>query len=197
MTGKEFYYLSGNEQKGPFTIQELQREKITRQTLVWCQGMDDWQKLEEVPELSEILKNKPPAPPNADKINTKNKKSNNSTLSKFKPSPRLYKLFVYWCVFQLFALLGSYSGLPYLNQELCFESDSHDVEEVWPFTEIFDFIDEEPNGTGWCGYSDNKYFGYYIQFNGFFYDYDYTEFIFYFGGSLLLVGLISFSKKIE
>jgi len=36
-----FYYFDGENQKGPFSIEELKLENINSDTLVWTQGMNE------------------------------------------------------------------------------------------------------------------------------------------------------------
>lgn len=44
------------DQKGPFTMEELQSQgPLTRDTYVWFKGMDDWKKATEVPELADLV----------------------------------------------------------------------------------------------------------------------------------------------
>lgn len=57
---KEWYYLNDSrEQKGPNPYSELKGmwnlKKITDQTYVWCEGMENWKKIAEIPELKEAL----------------------------------------------------------------------------------------------------------------------------------------------
>lgn len=57
---KTYYLHDGNENKGPFDLQELKSKNITRMTPVWCSGMDDWKTAGEVEELKGILATVPP-----------------------------------------------------------------------------------------------------------------------------------------
>ena len=57
---KEWYYLnSGREQIGPNPYSAIRDmwnlKKITDQTNVWCEGMENWKKIGEIPELKEAL----------------------------------------------------------------------------------------------------------------------------------------------
>lgn len=51
---KKYHYFDGNEQHGPFTIEELKSFRITKETLVWYDGLADWQPAGSVNEL-EVL----------------------------------------------------------------------------------------------------------------------------------------------
>lgn len=64
---KQFYLNDGQQQTGPFSIDELKLKGINRDTSVWKEGMAEWVKAGELSELSEIFSNEPPtykvAPP--------------------------------------------------------------------------------------------------------------------------------------
>ena len=57
---QKYYTHNGTERKGAFTIDELKNQKITPETMVWCEGMQGWTKAEDVLELKELFI---PAPP--------------------------------------------------------------------------------------------------------------------------------------
>jgi len=46
-----YYMADGNVQKGPFALEQLLGQGMRRETLVWREGMPQWQKAESVPEL--------------------------------------------------------------------------------------------------------------------------------------------------
>ena len=56
----KYYLQNGNENIGPFTIEELKAKGITKNTLVWCEGMSDWTEATTVTELASILNATPP-----------------------------------------------------------------------------------------------------------------------------------------
>lgn len=39
---KTYYINNGNDNAGPFTLEELKNQQIKKNTLVWHQGMDEW-----------------------------------------------------------------------------------------------------------------------------------------------------------
>jgi hypothetical protein len=57
-----FYIDTAGKQKGAFTPEELQRENVRRETLVWTQDMSQWTRAEEVDELKYIFTGAPPPP---------------------------------------------------------------------------------------------------------------------------------------
>jgi len=46
-----YYMADGNQQKGPFALDQFLGQGMRRETLVWREGMPQWQKAESVPEL--------------------------------------------------------------------------------------------------------------------------------------------------
>jgi hypothetical protein len=66
---KTYYIHNGKENSGPFVLEELKSKKITKTTLVWYEGMDEWKYAGDIDELKSILivvppplKNIPPLP---------------------------------------------------------------------------------------------------------------------------------------
>lgn len=55
-----YYLLVGGLQKGPFSLDELWQNGISKDTLVWHAGMAGWQKASELEELKELLEQLPP-----------------------------------------------------------------------------------------------------------------------------------------
>lgn len=62
-----FYVAVGGTQSGPFTMdilrQMVMQQTLTRDTLVWKQGMAAWVKAAEVPEVAALFAATPPPPP--------------------------------------------------------------------------------------------------------------------------------------
>ena len=55
VTGANYFVLINNDKLGPLNIQEVrkmfQEGKINRQTWIWKQGMQDWDRMENISEL--------------------------------------------------------------------------------------------------------------------------------------------------
>lgn len=63
---KYFILDSNSQQQGPFTIYELKDRGINEQTLVWAEGMENWQPAWQVEEIKRLLFDQPagtPPPP--------------------------------------------------------------------------------------------------------------------------------------
>ena len=59
---QKFYYLDGNDQKGPVSIDELKSIGLESNTLVWTKGLDRWKPAREVEELKILMNVPPPLP---------------------------------------------------------------------------------------------------------------------------------------
>ena len=62
-----FHVAVGQNQTGPFDLSALTQQaasgQLTRSSLVWKNGMSQWAKAGEVPELASIFANSPPPIP--------------------------------------------------------------------------------------------------------------------------------------
>jgi len=63
----QFYAMINNQQSGPFNeqtiVQMVQSGSITKDTLVWKQGMPQWLQAGQVPEMANFFNQVPPPPP--------------------------------------------------------------------------------------------------------------------------------------
>ena len=57
---KKYFYSDGKDKFGPFSFEELKNENITKDTLIWFEGLEDWKQAKEIGEFEEILKLIPP-----------------------------------------------------------------------------------------------------------------------------------------
>lgn len=46
-----YFAMIDGERRGPFTLEQLQETGITPETYVWCKGMEDWRKAEDVADI--------------------------------------------------------------------------------------------------------------------------------------------------
>lgn len=51
MSEKQYYIALNGEKVGPFTEKEIKDKKLKNDTLVWCTGMSNWEKLKNFDEL--------------------------------------------------------------------------------------------------------------------------------------------------
>lgn len=55
-----FYIQKKQKQKGPYTLEQLKTQKITPETLVWKEGLEDWTEAKNLEELKPLLIAPPP-----------------------------------------------------------------------------------------------------------------------------------------
>lgn len=202
---KEYFYLIGEEQKGPFSLEELKKEDISNETYVWTEGMEDWQKLKDIESLKMELKPKatpPPIPKTkceekpliiSGDVSISKKTQPNEALETIKPSRRALTYFLIWFGFHLFAFIVSPMGIDFLSSDRSPQS-----ENFWPFVDykycrekvVYDapefgssFSSSHVVETDDC------------QFRGVFVEYDITEFILYVGGVGFIFLIVKISRK--
>lgn len=59
---KKYFYSNGAEKLGPFTLDELKDKNIKPNTLMWSEGMPNWQEARAIEELKALLKLGTPPP---------------------------------------------------------------------------------------------------------------------------------------
>ncbi|MEI6851338.1 MAG: GYF domain-containing protein [Bacteroidota bacterium] len=52
---KKYFFHNGQQQLGPFTIEELLTQKLAKDNLVWCEGMENWKPAAEMDELKSLF----------------------------------------------------------------------------------------------------------------------------------------------
>lgn len=140
---KEYFFLTGKDQNGPFTVEQLAGKGLTNETLIWTEGMENWQKLKDIPDLAQTLKPKsvPPPPPTPDdkisktevsgQLKVTTEKTPTPTLEAIKPTTTTLTWLIVWCGFHLFALLMSYSEVEIFN-----DTGKPQTDKFWPFVEF-------------------------------------------------------------
>jgi hypothetical protein len=58
---RKYYLHNGTAQTGPFTIEELKTQKISKKTPVWYEGITDWTPAKKIPELLDLITIQPPS----------------------------------------------------------------------------------------------------------------------------------------
>ena len=64
---KKYFYSDGKEKYGPLNLDELKQEGISKKTLLWFEGLDDWTPAGELDEMKPILELQPPSILNEEK----------------------------------------------------------------------------------------------------------------------------------
>lgn len=60
---KQYYYANGDQQLGPFSFQELQSKRLSKDTYVWYEGLSDWTRAGDLPELNQLFEERPTQTP--------------------------------------------------------------------------------------------------------------------------------------
>ncbi len=60
---KRYFYTDSKEKFGPFSLEELADQKLSRQTKVWFYGLKNWTPISEIEELKSIVSGIPPELP--------------------------------------------------------------------------------------------------------------------------------------
>jgi TM2 domain-containing membrane protein YozV len=95
----DYFLADGNVQRGPFPMEQLIAQGLKRETLVWREGMPQWQKAETVPELAVLFTGyqqpqqqyappPPPPPPGGGFAQTSPSANFGQPVGQFPPSPR-------------------------------------------------------------------------------------------------------------
>jgi hypothetical protein len=80
MNKKKYFIAEDGEQKGPFSINELKEMSISKTTLIWQEGFDDWIEAGKIEKLQILLKITPPGLPKNIQKKTKSEKTLNVNL---------------------------------------------------------------------------------------------------------------------
>ena len=61
MSEHNYFYTDGNTSFGPFTLEDIKKQDIKRDTLIWYQGLNDWTRADLITELKDLFELIPPA----------------------------------------------------------------------------------------------------------------------------------------
>jgi hypothetical protein len=100
----EYFIYDGKEQSGPFTFDQLKQNRISKNILIWREGLDDWIEAEKLPELNNILNLKtPPIPNDRNRVNYNQNRFFTLIKSHILKNREFYALYLF-LVFILFSL---------------------------------------------------------------------------------------------
>jgi hypothetical protein len=60
---KKYYIVKNNEQNGPFSLDEILSSDIKSNSLIWFEGMQNWERAENIDELKILFRSMPPPIP--------------------------------------------------------------------------------------------------------------------------------------
>lgn len=189
---QKYYYAIDDNQYGPVSLSELKDLRLSKETLIWYDGLDTWCSAQSIPELNEILQYTTTPPP----LPTKPKRSaiqthevpkhpinyhpnnNQSQASFWRMSRSQLRSFTLWSGFHLLALMLSYSGIDWFSY-------GHRTSEFWPIVSYeVCRLHSDPDETVIGELSFDVYE--ICEFTGLFSQYDWTEFGFYIGGYIFI-----------
>jgi len=184
----EYYYSDGTNKYGPYTFEQLQARQLDPGTLVWHDNLPDWTRVADLPEFrthEPLPKAPPPLPVNgadtASASTTRAIPRQEEEPRSFAGLLRRYRWVLVWCAFHVLALLLSTNEVKYFNT-----AGAPKTDKFWPFVKFTEAYFTKVS-------KDNELpevWQTQIKFNGFFTQYDWTEFCFYAGSALFLVVLI-------
>lgn len=67
---RKYFYTNGTDKFGPFTLEELKEKHLIPETLVWFQGLGEWQSAGSIPELNQLFNQTPPPVTNSNNNQT-------------------------------------------------------------------------------------------------------------------------------
>lgn len=85
MNMKKYFIAEDDEQKGPFSFNELKEMGISKTTLIWKEGFDDWTEAGKIENLQSLLKITPPKLPKSEGKKKKTDQTLNVNLGIGKP----------------------------------------------------------------------------------------------------------------
>lgn len=107
----KFYVLDNNQQKGPFSENELKSMLLTNDTFVWREGMENWDYAKNIEELKIYINSTPPPIPNFENLNSTiniNVKTHKSELDKKEnhlKKERIKSKFAYELVYLIICIM--------------------------------------------------------------------------------------------
>ena len=91
MNKKKYFIAEDDEQKGPFSFNELKEMGISKTTLIWKEGFDDWSEAGKIEKLQSLLKITPPKLPKSEDKKKKKDKTLNVNLGLGKPKSKIMR----------------------------------------------------------------------------------------------------------
>lgn len=69
---KKYYFIIKGKKEGPFSLDEITKLDINKNTLIWCNGLNDWTEFQYVTELSDLFDHIAPPIPEIHKNSAQN-----------------------------------------------------------------------------------------------------------------------------
>lgn len=131
-----YFVIIKDEQSGPYTIEQLKNLGIHAKSMIWHEGLSDWQEADKIIDLKELFQNQPPpfkkqtfVDHSQDQKSNKTRVSQNNTSSESKP--------VLWTVLVISALaiillifVNQQKNQEQMNSELSRQQQQLDEQEA-------------------------------------------------------------------
>jgi len=161
---KKYFYTDGIEKFGPFTIDELKEQNLSRVTKVWFYGLDNWTTLSEIDELNSITSSIPPQLKISNAKETQNTNEPKPTKQKLniekktiKTSNNLKRVIIITATSIIVLLIGFVSYKHHQNNELyqnivnsAYDTDTDFdfyVKKFYRDVEVFGIFPKKPKTT--------------------------------------------------
>ena len=108
---KKYFYSDGKEKHGPLNLDELKQEDISKETLIWFEGLAAWMPAGDLEEMTHYLE---PKPPPIDSLEEKTVESSLLELESIQKQtqPGLKEASLGWIIAGfIFSILGGYLGI--------------------------------------------------------------------------------------
>ena len=138
---KDYYISDGQNTIGPLSKLKLFSQNITKETLVWYEGLSEWKRAGDIEELADLFSSKqiPPLPPKqatpirhfSESVDHHNDTMSGTESSQKKKST---KKIVLWCcsVFVILCVLGVIGYYVYEEEQYKYEQKQYSNESLHP-----------------------------------------------------------------
>jgi len=168
---KQYYYLDGREQKGPFTLEQIKEVSLDPETLIWSEDLVNWIAIKDVPELRESIIKFPPFTPIIDNSEFQ---EIDSTHENSNPSKTIYgeKNVKFWITLKLvlfvffifiFIVFSTYVYIS-LKKDVLKKDALNKIESVFEGKSIV--LDAKYTGGVQGDFEDTEYKGEKVEFEG-------------------------------
>jgi len=122
---KEYYFADGNEQKGPYSLEELKNNKISATTLIWREGLNDWIEAKRLKELEILFKSTPPLLKEKDEKNITSKRRKILIAKELKLVGKIVFISILIGLISSLLFFYNHEGFKYISLKSRFESSEY------------------------------------------------------------------------
>lgn len=138
---KEYFIFNGQDTIGPLSKLKLFSQNITKETLVWYEGLNEWKRAGDIEELADLFSNKqvpPPLPGQSTPIQSLSESADQRYKAKSEFGPKQKKKstkkIVFWCcgIFVILGVLGVVGYYVYEEEQYKYEQKQYSNESLYP-----------------------------------------------------------------